>query len=258
MPKRDLEGTVRQTWERAKQVTLGGIVRPGRSGQDEMDFPTSGVVEDKAFFVRSKGNTGEIPWPTPKNGPQAKRGFYIGKKYVEEQIAITCEKYDSGWPPMWEVIGADEEWVSADQELETQGSFDISNLSDNRKQTLQAVFQRRGQGRFRQELLEAYGGKCAVTGYSSTYALEACHIIPYRGDEMNIVNNGLLLRADIHTLFDLGKIAINSDDMTVVLSPELLNTEYVNLNKKSVSLPQDSAKKPDTSAINLHREVHGL
>ncbi len=75
---------------------------------------------------------------------------------------------------------------------------------------------------------------------------------------MNTVNNGLLLRADIHTLFDLGKIAINSDDMTVVLSPELLNTEYANLDNKSVSLPQDSAKKPDTSAINRHREVHGL
>jgi hypothetical protein len=57
-------------------------------------------------------------------------------------------------------------------------------------------------------------------------ALEAAHITPYLGPHTNHPSNGLLLRADIHTLWDLGLIAINPQNMQIVIGPELKGSEY--------------------------------
>src|SRR5262245_9271658 len=67
---------------------------------------------------------------------------------------------------------------------------------------------------------------CAITGCSVRDVLEAAHIHPYRGRERNKVANGLLLRADLHTLFDCGLIAIDAATMTVIVTPSLQNSEY--------------------------------
>ena len=56
--------------------------------------------------------------------------------------------------------------------------------------------------------------------------LKAAHIFPYRGPDTNKVENGLLLRADIHTLFDSGKIAINAKKMTVLVDKSLEDSDY--------------------------------
>lgn len=71
------------------------------------------------------------------------------------------------------------------------------------ERTLAEIHVRRGQAEFRRALLSAYGARCAVTGSATEAVLEAAHIHPYRGGHTNMVTNGLLLRADIHTLFDL-------------------------------------------------------
>ncbi|WP_169719739.1 HNH endonuclease, partial [Novosphingobium acidiphilum] len=59
--------------------------------------------------------------------------------------------------------------------------------------------------------MKAYDGKCAVTSCAIEPLLEAAHIHPYLGPKTNHVTNGMLLRADIHTLFDLGLLAIAAD-----------------------------------------------
>jgi predicted restriction endonuclease len=56
--------------------------------------------------------------------------------------------------------------------------------------------------------------------------LEAAHLRPYRGEGDNHPSNGLLLRSDLHTLFDLGLIGINPEDHTIVIHPALRGTEY--------------------------------
>jgi hypothetical protein len=56
---------------------------------------------------------------------------------------------------------------------------------------------RRGQAGFRAALLEAYRGRCAITGFDAAAALEGAHLRPYRGPESNTVTNGLLLSADL-------------------------------------------------------------
>ncbi|MFP3681359.1 HNH endonuclease signature motif containing protein, partial [Pseudomonas sp. SIMBA_041] len=65
--------------------------------------------------------------------------------------------------------------------------------------------------------------------------LEAAHISPYRGVKDNHQSNGLLLRADIHTLFDLNLIAINPKSFEVELSSNLLTSEYFIFNNKKLT-----------------------
>jgi len=49
--------------------------------------------------------------------------------------------------------------------------------------------------------------------------LEAAHIKPYRGKTDSHLENGLLLRADLHTLFDLNLIGVEPDTLTVRVHP---------------------------------------
>src|SRR5258708_33905690 len=88
-------------------------------------------------------------------------------------------------------------------QLDDQHILAPSDLTDARKRILAAIVQRQGQGQFRKQLLDAYQRSCAVTGPNVAEVLEAAHNIPYLGTKTNCVTNGLLLRADIQTLFDL-------------------------------------------------------
>lgn len=127
-------------------------------------------------------------------------------------------------------------------EVEESGYFDPSNETDARKRVTQEIVQRQGQSRFRQQLIEAYRGRCAVTGCSVLEVLEAAHVVPYRGEQTNTVANGLLLRADIHTLFDLNLLGINPDDFTVTIAECALGGTYNKLNGKKLRLPRRSGR----------------
>jgi len=72
-------------------------------------------------------------------------------------------------------------------------------------------------------------------------ALKAAHIEAYRGPDSNHPQNGLLLRADLHSLFDLGLIAIDSGTMTVQLAPDLRGTVYGELHGRQLRRPGDIA-----------------
>ena len=77
--------------------------------------------------------------------------------------------------------------------------------------TPQTVRPRLGQGTFRYALEQAYG-RCAVTGEHSLPALDAAHIVPYGEDSAgHTLENGLLLRADVHRLFDRGYVTVTGD-----------------------------------------------
>lgn len=132
--------------------------------------------------------------------------------------------------------------------------FNPENLDDARERVLRSIVTRRGQPDFRRKLLLAYGEKCAVTGYDSTAALEAAHIIPYKGERTNDVTNGLLLRSDIHTLFDCGKVAVDTKTMTIVLADDLQKSRYRYLAGKKVHLPIDKNCWPSSKALDQHRK----
>lgn len=108
---------------------------------------------------------------------------------------------------------------------------------------------RRGQPIFRMLLIEAYGGKCAVTQTSIEGLLEAAHITPHAEGANYSANNGLLLRADIHTLFDLKLLSIDQN-MRIHLSESIKNTnEYGHLHLKDITRPNLNKYDPDCYAL---------
>jgi putative restriction endonuclease len=129
--------------------------------------------------------------------------------------------------------------------------FDPSSLEDARLRVLRTITQRRGQQSFRDALVAAYDGKCAITGCSILDVLEAAHITPYLGPETNKVENGLLLRADLHTLFDCGLLTIEPDSMTVMVAARLLESEYGSLHGRKLRVPKQPGQNPSTDALKL-------
>ena len=136
--------------------------------------------------------------------------------------------------------------------------FDHSSATDQRQKAIAEVVRRRGQAKFRKALLGAYQSKCAITGCDAVEALEAAHIAPYRGDYSDHVQNGLLLRADLHSLFDLGLVSIDPATMKVIIATELIGTTYGALAGLSVSLPPDFKHRPSGEALAKHLEWSGI
>jgi hypothetical protein len=136
--------------------------------------------------------------------------------------------------------------------------IDPSLQLDERTRALIPVVQRQGQPEFRNQLIQAYGGRCAITDCDAIDALEAAHISPYLGPKTNHVSNGLLLRADIHTLFDRSLLSIDDERMTVIIHVDLKSTTYRNLDGTAIHLPTNPAQRPDIAAVRHHRKLSGL
>jgi hypothetical protein len=107
---------------------------------------------------------------------------------------------------------------------------------------------RQGQGEFRSKLLEAYGRRCTVTGTLLEPLLEAAHIVPHAEETNYRVTNGLLLRADIHTLYDLYHLSI--DERGVIhVSREAKRTDYAQWHGKRIRFPDRSSMAPSPSNL---------
>ena len=135
-----------------------------------------------------------------------------------------------------------------------EGYFEPSTLEDERERKLREIVQRRGQPEFRSKLVAAYDARCAVTGYDAVSALEAAHITPYLGPESNHASNGLLLRADIHTLFDLNLIGINPESLQVTTAEQLQGTCYGELGGQELAVPDDDTLRPSKEALQQRWE----
>ena len=113
---------------------------------------------------------------------------------------------------------------------------------------------RRGQAKFRNALLDAYGGRCACTSCDVKEALQAAHIIDYRGTKSNIVTNGILLRADLHLLFDNSLITVDPDTTRIVTSKRVANSEYDELQGRILRVPDNPSLAPNPEYLNAHFE----
>ncbi len=108
-----------------------------------------------------------------------------------------------------------------------------------------------GQPRFRGVLLQAYGGRCCISRADAPTALEAAHIVPFLGRHSNQVTNGLLLRADLHTLFDEGLVTI--DERTVQLHRNLRGTVYEEFAHRPMQVPTNPELQPNDAYLAWHR-----
>ncbi|WP_199257012.1 HNH endonuclease [Tomitella fengzijianii] len=143
-----------------------------------------------------------------------------------------------------------------DDAATTASPFKADPDEDSREFEGRVIATRRGQPRFRKALLDAYGGACAVTGCTARPALEAAHILPYRGDHTNDVRNGLLLRADVHTLFDLFLITV-AEDLTMCVAPRLAGAGYEKYDGQPLLLPAEETHRPSADALAHHRSQCG-
>jgi putative restriction endonuclease len=134
---------------------------------------------------------------------------------------------------------------------EADGSEYPKGDYDARLRVVRQIVARQGQSAFRSALLEAYKGRCAVTGCDATAALEAAHLRPYRGPDSNAVANGLLLRADIHTLLDLRLLAPDPGTRNVVLSKLLAGTQYESLTASRLTDPPEAAHRPTQETLEI-------
>jgi len=115
------------------------------------------------------------------------------------------------------------------------------------------VATRPGQKAFCETIRTNYGNACAFTGCTTLAALQAAHICSQEGIDDNNPENGLLMRSDIHALFDAFLITLSQDGTTVELSPELTDASYAFLRTVTVSLPK-RGPRPSRENIREHRD----
>jgi HNH endonuclease len=112
---------------------------------------------------------------------------------------------------------------------------------------------RPGQQQFSTMLRQNYGGRCAITGCNTSAALEAAHIRVQQGIDDNSPENGLLLRSDIHALFDALLITLSEDCAAVEISDALTDPSYGFL-RNAVVLQPEMGRSPSRENIRDHRK----
>lgn len=131
------------------------------------------------------------------------------------------------------------------QELQTMGS-------------LAMVRRRLGQGAFRVLVTDAYQRRCAITAERALPALEAAHIKGVRAGGMHRVDNGLLLRSDVHRLFDKGYLSVRPDlriEVSDRLRTEFANGEYYRQFAGSeIWVPPNAQDRPNGQFLDWHRQ----
>jgi hypothetical protein len=140
----------------------------------------------------------------------------------------------------------------------TAGEFDPESEGEGRDLVLSSICRRQGQPEFRRKLMEAYSARCSISGCDVRQTLEAAHIIPYCGPATNHPANGLLLRADLHVLFDLGLITVDPSTFAVLLAPGLRKTTYAEYEGKTLMLPLERTLRPSSAALKKHKANSGL
>jgi putative restriction endonuclease len=117
---------------------------------------------------------------------------------------------------------------------------------------------RLGQGAFRVLVTDIYRRRCAVTQERTLPALEAAHIRPYGDGGVHEARNGLLLRRDIHSLFDAGYVTV-TPDLRFEVSPRIREEfdngrHYYALQGHKIDVPSSVELRPDRDALSWHNE----
>jgi putative restriction endonuclease len=121
------------------------------------------------------------------------------------------------------------------------------------------VRQRLGQGAFRMLVMDSYQRRCAITREKALPVLQAAHIRPVSEGGRHLVTNGLLLRSDVHTLFDRGYVTITPEyefRASRRLRQEFENGEdYFAMEGKVLWLPPRPDDRPSREFLEWHNDV---
>lgn len=195
-----------------------------KAGTIEIAFKVEGIS-----ILFSKTSSEVNKWITHA---EKEIGQYASPKTAEKyrRIAISSFEQFSNFLNSFDTFltGANNETSVAAPESDNDPVVDELVMSEIRT--------RRGQKEFREKLFEIYDAKCAFTGCSAAEALEAAHITPHSEQQSYDLRNGLLLRADIHTLFDLLLISVNPENGNICVAESIMSS-YSELEAKTASLP---------------------
>jgi putative restriction endonuclease len=145
--------------------------------------------------------------------------------------------------------------ISTIQNKETEFTFEDTEWPGYGNSILQKV--RVGQGAFRILVTDAYNRRCSISGEKTLPVLEAAHIKPYNQEGPQMISNGLLLRSDIHKLFDGNYITITKEyniEVSRAIKEEFENgKEYYKFHgNKLAYLPDRKVDQPDVKFIEWH------
>lgn len=149
---------------------------------------------------------------------------------------------------LWEMVTERLPWTQSPDTDSTGARFGQPHL----------IRPRLGQGAFRVLVTDIYRRRCAVTQERTLPALEAAHIRPYGDGGTHEPRNGLLLRRDIHSLFDAGYVTVTSDlkfEVSGRIREEFENgRHYYALHGHKIEAPSNVAHSPDLNALAWHNE----
>ncbi len=198
------------------------------------------LISGPVFFAQGEWVSPPIDW--------AKTGIQQGKTYdltagEGRRIAADCFERAQTGARYWN--------VDPGPQIVAEGSARYGSLA--------SVRPRLGQGLFSLAVRDAYGGACAVTREHSEPVLEAAHIMPYgRGGEHR-VDNGLLLRSDLHRLYDRGYVTVTADFVFRVgdrLREEFKNgRSYYGFDGSTIALPTNDRWRPSKELLDWHRQA---
>jgi putative restriction endonuclease len=139
--------------------------------------------------------------------------------------------------------------IEADRAKEIRGGYGEPYLAKARL----------GQGAFRLMVTQAYARRCAVTGERTLPVLQAAHIKPFSQSGENRVNNGLLLRSDLHILFDNGYLSVTPAHEVLVsdkIKEKFENGRdyYALRGQKLRFTPESQRDLPDPELLRWHNE----
>ena len=207
----------------------------------------------------SKGREGQLG--TQRRIRQYAITYFLTSPSLCATLARTCFRAGATLPPhLSSVLFA---WIdsssvsahtlSAEEACTPEHYSDVPGSSDDsREYALRGIRLRRGQQAFRESLRVRYGDRCVVTQCDVLDVLEAAHIKPYRGDSDHHPDNGLLLRADIHTLFDVHLLSVDPQTWHVWTHPKV-RTTYADLHELPLQVPP--RLRPSSSYVAEHFAV---
>ena len=180
-----------------------------------------------------------------------KKSDWIPVPLSWSQNIVTFKKYNT----------ADEEglalWNAVHERL-GRAQFSDNDEEQPRFGEPQLIQPRLGQGAFRALVTDIYNRRCAVTQERTLPVLEAAHIRPYSDDGAHEAQNGLLLRSDIHTLFDRGYVTVKPDLQFLVskqIKARFYNGRHYNdMSGTVLTVPEQSELWPDPAALKWHNE----
>ncbi len=238
----------------------------------------NGVSDESELAARARAyrsRTTSFPDPDPTIGCVILRNIFFAKPGEElrepphwARNIVTHLAYDLSEPRQH----VDTEYVGrAFAALQHRARVDLAWEPDLREVTLDwegpryglpvLVRPRMGQGHFKRAVAAAYRHRCAITRSATFPSLEAAHIRPFAVGGEHAVSNGLLLRTDVHRLYDRGYLSIDPD-LRLRVSPQLREhgwngVEFYQREAAGflIAEPDDPSLKPNREALAWHLET---